>query len=75
VKTLRLLISALGCALVPVAAASAQGVEGTRSFSVSLGTGISLSGNAIKEAVGTIEGTPSVFVEQAISNHFSDAFR
>jgi hypothetical protein len=74
-KTLRLLISALWCALVPVAAASAQGVEGTRSFSVSLGTGISLSGNAIKEAVGTIEGTPSVFVEQAISNHFSDAFR
>lgn len=62
-------------ALVPVATAHAQGVEGTRSFTFFLGTGIGLSGNAIEEAVGTIEGVPSVFVEQANSNHFSDAMR
>jgi hypothetical protein len=56
-------------------AASAQGMEGTRSASVSLGTGIGLSGNVIDEAVGTIQGTPAVFVEQAYSNHYSDSFR
>jgi hypothetical protein len=58
-----------------VTSAAAQGVEGTRSVSVFLGTGIGLSGNAIEEAVGTIDGTPSVFVEQGIGNHFSDALR
>ena len=55
--------------------AYAQGMEGTRSASVSLGTGIGLSGNVIDEAVGTIQGTPAVFVEQAYSNHYSDSFR
>lgn len=68
-----LIIGVLGVGL-PVAAA-AQGVEGARSVSVSLGTGFSLAGNVINEASGTIEGRPSVFVEQALSNHFSDALR
>ena len=40
-----------------------------------MGTGISLAGNAINEGVGTIDGKPSVLVEQALSNHFSDALR
>jgi hypothetical protein len=74
-KTLRLCTAALLFVLVSVTPAAAQGVEGTRSVSVFVGTGIGLSGNAIEEAVGTIEGTPSVFVEQSIGNHFSDAFR
>jgi len=42
---------------------------------VFVGTGASLAGNAINEAAGTIDGKPSVFVEQALSNHFSDALR
>ena len=54
---------------------NAQGVEGSRSISVSLGTGIGLAGNVIEEAVGTIDGTPAVFVEQSYGNHYSDAFR
>src|SRR6185369_17040397 len=62
-------------ALVPVAAARAQGVEGTRSATIFVGTGLSLSGNAINEGVGTIDGKPSVLVEQALSNHFSDGLR
>lgn len=61
--------------LCVTAAAHAQGVEGTRSVTVFLGTGIGLSGNAIEEGVGTIQGTPSVFVEQGLGNHFSDALR
>ena len=61
--------------MAPVAAARAQGVEGTRSATIFVGTGVSLAGNAINEAVGTIDGKPSVFVEQALSNHFSDALR
>ena len=61
--------------MVPVAAAHTQGVEGTRSASIFVGTGLGLVGNAINEAVGTIDGKPSVFVEQALSNHFSDALR
>lgn len=55
--------------------ANAQGVEGSRSMSVSLGTGIGLAGNVIEEAVGTIDGTPAVFVEQSYGNHYSDGFR
>jgi len=61
--------------IVPVGAAHAQGVEGTRSVTLFVGTGLSLAGNAINEAVGTIDGKPSVFVEQAFNNHFSDALR
>jgi hypothetical protein len=59
----------------PVAAARAQGVEGMRSVTLFVGTGLSLAGNAINEGVGTIDGKPSVIVEQSISNHFSDALR
>jgi hypothetical protein len=61
--------------ITQVIAAHAQGVEGTRSATLSVGTGISLAGNAINEGVGTIDGKPSVLVEQALSNHFSDALR
>ena len=61
--------------LIPLGAARAQGVEGMRSVTLSVGTGLSLAGNAINEGVGTIEGKPSVLVEQALSNHFSDALR
>lgn len=46
-----------------------------RSLTVFVGTGVSLSGNAINEGVGTIQGRPAVLVEQAMSNHFSDALR
>jgi hypothetical protein len=60
--------------MAPVAA-QAQGVEGTRSVTLFAGTGVSLAGNAINEAVGTINGRPSVFVEQSLSNHFSDALK
>lgn len=61
--------------LAPVAAARAQGVEGTRSATIFVGTGVSLAGDAIHEGVGTIDGKPSVIVEQALSNHFSDGLR
>ena len=61
--------------IAPVAAAHAQGVEGTRSGTLFVGTGLSLAGNAINEGIGTIDGKPSVLVEQALSNHFSDALR
>src|SRR5262249_56213018 len=60
--------------MAPVAA-RAQGVEGTRSVTLFVGTGIGLAGNAIEEGVGTIDGKPSVLVEQALSNHFSDALK
>jgi hypothetical protein len=53
----------------------AQGMENTRSVSVSVGTGVALGGNVITEAVGRINGTPTVFVEQAYGNHYSDALR
>jgi hypothetical protein len=61
--------------LLAPCAALAQGVEGTRSASVALGTGITLFGNVIKESVGTISGVPSVFVEQSYGTHFRDAMR
>jgi len=60
--------------MAPVAA-HAQGVEGTRSAALFVGTGLSLAGNAINEGVGSIDGRPSVLVEQALSNHFSDALK
>jgi len=55
--------------------AGAQGMENTRSFTLALGTGLALGGNVISEGVGRINGTPTVFVEQAYGNHFSDALR
>ena len=71
----RLLAATVLFVIAPLAAAHAQGVEGMRSVTVFVGTGISLAGNAINEGVGTIDGKPSVLVEQALSNHFSDALR
>ena len=65
---------ALAAGLWP-SSATAQGMENTRSFTFSLGTGVALSGNVITEGVGTIDDTPAVFVEQSYSNHFSDALR
>jgi len=53
----------------------AQGLENERSLAVSVGTGLALSGTVINEAAGSINGSPSVFVEQAYGNHFSDALR
>ena len=73
--SLRLLIVTILLLITPVAVARGQGVEGMRSITVFVGTGVSLSGNAINEGVGTIEGKPAVLVEQAMSNHFSDALR
>jgi len=55
--------------------ALAQGMENTRSLTISVGTGVTLGGNVITEAVGTIAGRPTVFVEQGYGNHFSDALR
>lgn len=66
---------AIAATIAAPATAHAQGVEGTRSISVSIGTGIGLAGNVIEEAVGTIEGTPAVFVEQSYGNHYSDSMR
>ena len=54
---------------------SAQGMENARSVTVSVGTGLTLRGNVITEAVGRIDGRPTVFVEQGYGNHFSDALR
>jgi len=71
----RLFAATVLMALAPVAAARAQGVEGTRSATIFVGTGLTLSGNAINEGVGTIDGKPSVLVEQGLSNHFSDALK
>ena len=71
----RLLAAAVLLVTAAAGAARAQGVEGTRSVTLFVGTGLSLSGNAIEEGVGTIDGKPSVLVEQALSNHFSDALR
>jgi hypothetical protein len=66
--------AAAACLLWP-STGRAQGMENTRSFTVSLGTGLALSGNVIQEEVGRINGTPTVFVEQGYGNHFSDALR
>ena len=71
----RLLAATVLLFIAPVAAAHAQGVEGIRSGTLFVGTGLTLAGNAINEGVGTIDGRPSVLVEQALGNHFSDALR
>ena len=55
--------------------AGAQGMENTRSVSLAVGTGLALGGNVITEAVGSIDGRPTVLVEQGYGNHFSDALR
>ena len=52
----RLLAATLLFVVAPVSAAYAQGVEGVRSVTLSVGTGVSLAGNAINEGVGTIDG-------------------
>ena len=62
-------------ALLRPSPASAQGMENTSSLSLSVGTGVALGGNVITEAVGRINDTPAVFVEQGYGNHFSDALR
>jgi hypothetical protein len=61
--------------IVLTSTALAQGVWGLRTGYVSFGTGVGLSGNVIHEATGTVGGRPTVLVEQAFSNHFSDGFR
>jgi hypothetical protein len=68
-------LAATAAMLWAPAAASAQGMENTRSLTFSVGTGLSLGGNVITEAVGRINGTPAVVVEQGYGNHFSDALR
>ena len=68
------MVAALAAVLWP-SAGSAQGMENARSVTVSVGTGLALGGNVITEAVGSINGTPAVFVEQGYGNHFSDALR
>jgi hypothetical protein len=67
-----IVVAALAAGLWP-SAGSAQGMENTRSVTLSAGTGLALGGNVITEAVGSINGTPAVFVEQGYGNHFSDA--
>lgn len=69
------LIAAGALALAVPGQAAAQGVENFRTVYVSFGTGIGLSGNVIEQAVGSVDGQPTVFVEQAFSNHYSDGFK
>ena len=69
-----IVVAALAAVLWP-SAGSAQGMENTRSITFAVGTGLTLGGNVITEAVGSINGTPAVFVEQGYGNHFSDALR
>lgn len=69
------LMAAAVASLLWPSIARAQGMENTRSVTLALGTGLTLSGNVINEEVGRINGTPTVFVEQSYSNHFSDALR
>ena len=72
----RLLAATVLLVIAPVAAAHAQGVEGTRSADALRGYRSSAwPATPSMKAVGTIDGKPSVFVEQALSNHFSDALR
>ena len=68
-------VGAAMAALLCPSNASAQGMENTRSITVAVGTGLTLGGNVITEATGTINGIPTVFVEQGYGNHFSDALR
>ena len=69
-----IVVAALAAVLWP-SAGSAQGMENARSVTVAVGTGVTLGGNVITEAVGKINNTPTVFVEQGYGNHFSDALR
>jgi hypothetical protein len=69
-----IVVAALAAVLWP-SAGSAQGMENERSVTFAVGTGIALGGNVITEAVGKINNTPAVFVEQGYGNHFSDALR
>lgn len=69
-----LLVAAVASLMWP-SFAQAQGMEGTRSVTLAIGTGLTLGGNVIEEAVGQINGNPTVFVEQSFANHFSDALR
>jgi hypothetical protein len=68
-------VGAVVAALLWPSTASAQGMENTRSLTLAVGTGLTLGGNVITEATGTVNGTPTVFVEQGYGNHFSDALR
>jgi hypothetical protein len=68
------IVVALAAVLWP-STAPAQGMENTRSVTFSVGTGLALGGNVITEAVGSIDGRPTVLVEQGYGNHFSDALR
>ena len=67
-------VAALVAVLWP-SAGSTQGMENKRSMTFAVGTGLTLGGNVITEAVGAINGRPAVFVEQGYGNHFSDALR
>jgi len=72
----RCIVAAASLAAVLLSSAvSAQGLENTKSLTVSVGTAVALSGNVISEEAGRINNIPTVFVEQAYSNHFSDALR
>lgn len=66
--------AAIAVAMLP-SEGRAQGMENTRSVTLAIGTGLTLSGNIIEEETGRINGTPAVFVEQSYGNHFSDALR
>jgi opacity protein-like surface antigen len=67
-------VLALAAVLWP-STAPAQGMENTQSVTFSVGTGLVLGGNVITEAVGSIDGRPTVLVEQGYGNHFSDGLR
>lgn len=71
----RVMVAAAAACLLSPSSGRAQGMENTRSVTVSIGTGLALGGNVIAEDVGSINGTPTVFVEQSYGNHFSDALR
>jgi hypothetical protein len=75
VNSYRSVLVAAAASLIVNSTAGAQGLENARSVSLAIGTGVALSGNVITEAVGRINGTPTVFVEQSYTNHFSDALR
>ena len=70
-----IVVAAIAAGLWRPSTALAQGMENTRSVTVSVGTGLTLGGNVITEAVGSIDGRPTVLVEQGYGNHFSDALR
>ncbi len=69
------IVAAVLAAALSPSTGAAQGMENTRSVSLAVGTGFGLGGNVITEAVGRVNGTPAIFVEQSYANHFSDALR